>query len=207
MSAEVIEQGLDRGPINGNFLDPLFQGGVKRRLRSFDYETARDRLDVVLDVWRIDDLSPSTIQGVMKNWSLQSKDDVLRYLSGSQDTLEENTILEVDTSLKNALADETTRQLHGYGDENKTEYVVPVIPAIDELNWKEYAACLESSNTDAIFFPEGQRGRAKLIAIGIGKKVCGWCDVRHICREAAREGNEQYGTWGGVPADERDEVK
>ncbi|MFO7291693.1 MAG: WhiB family transcriptional regulator [Actinomycetes bacterium] len=65
-------------------------------------------------------------------------------------------------------------------------------------NWREAAACLDTTGVD--FFPEP----SDLAAISRAKAVCAGCPVADDCLTWAIETNQDDGVWGGhTPAERR----
>ena len=54
-----------------------------------------------------------------------------------------------------------------------------------------------------LFFPPS--GRRDLVREA--KALCATCGVRVACLETALAGNEQHGTWGGIPERERRQIR
>jgi WhiB family redox-sensing transcriptional regulator len=63
------------------------------------------------------------------------------------------------------------------------------------------AAC--TSSPELFFNPDDERGPVKRERIAAAKAVCGLCPVWHDCQREAFRNREQFGTWGGLSADER----
>ena len=69
----------------------------------------------------------------------------------------------------------------------------------EDLGWQERALCAQTD--PEAFFPE--KGGSTREA----KRVCGRCDVRAECLEAALERDERFGIWGGLSERERRKLK
>lgn len=66
-------------------------------------------------------------------------------------------------------------------------------------DWQERALCPQ---VDAeLFFPD-KGGSTKE-----AKKICGLCEVREECLQAALDGDERFGIWGGLSERERRRLK
>ncbi|MDN3358244.1 WhiB family transcriptional regulator [Actinomadura sp. DC4] len=66
-------------------------------------------------------------------------------------------------------------------------------------DWRALAACRPFDS--AIFFPDRTAYRNN--AVAGAKAVCRRCPVREECLEAAMEGGEKVGIWGGLTPVER----
>jgi WhiB family transcriptional regulator, redox-sensing transcriptional regulator len=64
--------------------------------------------------------------------------------------------------------------------------------------WQEKANCREASPD--LFFPE--RGRR----VGAARAICGACVVRPDCLAYALRTGQRLGVWGGLSADERQQL-
>lgn len=69
-------------------------------------------------------------------------------------------------------------------------------------DWQLEGLC-RTSDPDAFFHPEGERGAARRRRINEAKAVCNRCPVLEQCREHALAVREPYGVWGGLSEDER----
>ncbi|MGW7201266.1 WhiB family transcriptional regulator [Streptomyces chryseus] len=69
-------------------------------------------------------------------------------------------------------------------------------------SWWAHAACAGSDVDPNIFFPPRGKGRGDEYT-SAAKRVCARCPVRRSCLEAALEGHEKFGIWGGKHARER----
>src|ERR1700687_2500539 len=68
-----------------------------------------------------------------------------------------------------------------------------------DQNWRSAAAC-RSADPD-LFFPLSVTAPAGQIARA--KTICAGCGVRQECLEFALTREQNYGIWGGTPADDR----
>ncbi len=75
----------------------------------------------------------------------------------------------------------------------------PVTPVWD---WQLRGSC-RGMDSEAFFYPEGERGLAKLRREAAAKVICGRCPVLDHCRRYALAVREQYGVWGGLTPGER----
>lgn len=80
--------------------------------------------------------------------------------------------------------------------------ITPPLNDIIDRSWYPQGACRETDG-DLFFHPMNERGAPKKNRIAAAKEICGGCEVRQMCRDAARARRETYGTWGGESEDER----
>lgn len=79
-------------------------------------------------------------------------------------------------------------------------------PIIELWQWQFDGACRDEG--DALFFhPEGERGPRRRRRDEAAKQVCARCPVIVACREHALASRETYGIWGGLTAEEREEIR
>ncbi len=71
------------------------------------------------------------------------------------------------------------------------------------MDWRDKAACLTAD--PELFFPVGNTGPA-VDQIEKAKAVCARCNVTEVCLQYALETNQDYGVWGGLSEDEREEI-
>jgi WhiB family redox-sensing transcriptional regulator len=76
---------------------------------------------------------------------------------------------------------------------------VTVTEAAGKTGWRARAACQQFDL--AIFFPDHHVYRRNNVAAA--KAVCCRCPVREECLEAAMDGGEKTGIWGGLTPIER----
>jgi len=72
------------------------------------------------------------------------------------------------------------------------------------MDWRHRAICRDED--PELFFPVGTSGHA-LLKIAEAKAVCRRCPVVAECLAHALNAGEDHGIWGGMTADERDELK
>ena len=79
-------------------------------------------------------------------------------------------------------------------------------PIIELWQWQFDGACRDEG--DLLFFhPEGERGPRRRRREAAAKAVCARCPVIDICREHALASKEAYGVWGGLTAEEREQIR
>jgi WhiB family redox-sensing transcriptional regulator len=71
-------------------------------------------------------------------------------------------------------------------------------------DWRHRAACADED--PELFFPIGNTGPA-LLQIEDAKAVCATCPVVDRCLQWALESGQDAGVWGGMPEDERRNLK
>lgn len=76
-------------------------------------------------------------------------------------------------------------------------------PVAELWEWQYEGRC-RSTDTDAFYHPEGERGAARRLRVAAAKEICGVCPVIERCREHALATRETFGVWGGLSEDERD---
>ena len=74
-----------------------------------------------------------------------------------------------------------------------------VTEAADKTGWRARAACHQFDS--ALFFPDRPAYRRSDVAAA--KAICCRCPVREECLEAAMDGGEKVGIWGGLTPIER----
>ena len=75
-------------------------------------------------------------------------------------------------------------------------------PALSHWQWQMHGAC-RSSDTEAFFHPDNERGPRREAREAAAKAVCATCPVLRECREHALTVQEPYGIWGGLSEHER----
>lgn len=199
MSAEMIDESFERGSDHGDLVRLLIPTDMPH-LPQVDSVWVRERWEsVVAEMPHIQKLARDAIKQTIGNWSSESKDDIRRFLVAGGRCLEEDTLLEIDVSFKNAHL-ETIAQLdnRGYADQPSLHVVED-----DNLPWPMRAACKDLD--PALFFPEDKRGDWRRLAIKeLANKVCGTCEVRPECFVASINQDERYGVWAGVPGEVRE---
>lgn len=68
--------------------------------------------------------------------------------------------------------------------------------------WTDRARCREE--WAELWFPDSGGSRSEVHA---AVAVCGRCEVRAECLDAALGRNEQYGIWGGLTVSQRDTMR
>jgi WhiB family redox-sensing transcriptional regulator len=80
-----------------------------------------------------------------------------------------------------------------------------VHPVSDIRQWEQDGACRQAD--PRLFFPpENESGPARRKRDAAAVKVCSVCPVIQECRRHAWAVREPHGVWGGLTADERDEI-
>ena len=79
------------------------------------------------------------------------------------------------------------------------------IPVTDIWEWQLQAAC-RGMDSEVFFHPERERGTHRREREAQAKQVCQRCPVIEQCRRHALAVEEPYGVWGGLLADERDDL-
>jgi WhiB family redox-sensing transcriptional regulator len=78
-------------------------------------------------------------------------------------------------------------------------------PVTSNWDWQVHAAC-RGLNAAMFFHPDNERGRSKRHREARAKAICRPCPVREACLSWALEVREPYGIWGGLSADEREQI-
>ena len=78
-------------------------------------------------------------------------------------------------------------------------------PNSDFWDWQLQAAC-RGMDSSVFFHPDGQRGAARAERERSAKAICAQCPVMAQCRDHALSVREPYGVWGGLSAEEREEI-
>lgn len=79
-------------------------------------------------------------------------------------------------------------------------------PVASVWEWQLDAACREIDNT-VFFHPARERGSAKEERDRRAKEICAGCPVIESCRRHALTVREPYGVWGGLTANEREQIR
>ncbi|EID78638.1 MULTISPECIES: WhiB family transcriptional regulator [Rhodococcus] len=79
------------------------------------------------------------------------------------------------------------------------------IPVAEVWDWQRDAAC-RGYESSTFFHPDRERGRARAMRDFRAKMICRGCPVLVQCREHALSVGEPYGIWGGLSANEREEL-
>lgn len=66
------------------------------------------------------------------------------------------------------------------------------------------AACLD--RYDVFYHPDDERGPVRRRRINRAKTICGGCPLLAACRDEALSNREQWGIWGGLTPEERNEI-
>jgi WhiB family redox-sensing transcriptional regulator len=71
--------------------------------------------------------------------------------------------------------------------------------------WQTSAAC-RGVDTGRFYHPENERGSRRQRREQAAKAVCSRCHVVDDCLRWALRTREQYGVWGGLTAEEREQL-
>lgn len=81
------------------------------------------------------------------------------------------------------------------------------LPGANTDGWDWQARGLCRGLDSAIFFhPEHERGEARRHRDTVAKLLCQHCPVQQQCRTHALTVREPYGVWGGLSAEDRDQL-
>lgn len=85
---------------------------------------------------------------------------------------------------------------------------IAALPALvsENWDWQVNAAC-RGAGVDLFFNPDSERGKSKRMREAAAKAVCVTCPVIEQCLSWAMTVGEPYGVWGGMTADERQELR
>lgn len=72
--------------------------------------------------------------------------------------------------------------------------------------WRQDAAC-RGADHDLFFHPDDERGPRRRHREAAAKAVCASCPVIMECRTWALDVAEPFGIWGGLSAEQRDELR
>ncbi len=75
----------------------------------------------------------------------------------------------------------------------------------DLWRWQLRAVCRGMDTAD-FFHPDAERGPSKHRRDAKAKAICASCPVIAQCRTHALQVHEPYGVWGGLTADERNQL-
>lgn len=78
-------------------------------------------------------------------------------------------------------------------------------PVTSIWDWQMHAACRETDSA-TFFHPALERGPAKTARERAAKQICAGCPVIEACRRHALTVREPDGVWGGLTADEREDI-
>ena len=78
-------------------------------------------------------------------------------------------------------------------------------PRHGDWDWQLQAAC-RGSDTSNFYHPENERGPSRSRREIRAKAVCAACPVVETCLRWALAAREPYGVWGGLSAEEREQV-
>ena len=79
------------------------------------------------------------------------------------------------------------------------------MPLIELYEWQHSGACM-GMDSSVFFSPAAERGATKVMREQGAKAVCGRCPVIEQCRDHALAAREPYGVWGGLTAEEREQL-
>jgi WhiB family redox-sensing transcriptional regulator len=75
----------------------------------------------------------------------------------------------------------------------------------DHWDWQVVGACRNVDST-VFFHPHGERGAPRSTRDATAKALCARCPVIGECRTHALTVHEPYGVWGGLSAEDREEI-
>lgn len=75
----------------------------------------------------------------------------------------------------------------------------------DSWDWQVHGACRDIDST-VFFHPDYERGVARAARDAAAKTICAHCPVVSQCRAHALTVREPYGVWGGLSAEDRDQI-
>ena len=75
----------------------------------------------------------------------------------------------------------------------------------DRWDWQIHSACRGVDST-VFFHPDFERGAERINRDATAKILCHSCPVVEQCRAHALHVREPYGIWGGLTAQERDDI-
>lgn len=79
------------------------------------------------------------------------------------------------------------------------------VPVASLWEWQHQGLCRDT-DPEVFFHPDRERGPARDARDRRAKEICAGCPVREQCLEHALRVPEPYGVWGGLTAEERQEL-
>ena len=79
------------------------------------------------------------------------------------------------------------------------------MPLQEVYEWRYQGACRQF-DPDVFFSPEAERGPRRYAREAAAKAVCATCPVIEQCLSHALKVREPYGVWGGLTAQERENL-
>lgn len=83
--------------------------------------------------------------------------------------------------------------------------VAPHRPLVPYWDWQRHALC-RGMDVSLFCSPSGERGERRRAREEKARAVCMNCPVREDCARTALHRGEQYGMWGGLTEQERQEA-
>lgn len=78
-------------------------------------------------------------------------------------------------------------------------------PHTEHWDWQLDGAC-RGEDSAVFFYPDRERGNARVRREAAAKAICRQCPVQEMCRRHALAVREPYGVWGGLSEKEREEI-
>jgi WhiB family redox-sensing transcriptional regulator len=88
---------------------------------------------------------------------------------------------------------------------NTRAQLTTIRPVADEWEW-QYSGLCRSADPELFFLEVNMRLATKRKREEEAKKICKSCPVIYQCRSHALNVPETYGVWGGLSADEREQI-
>lgn len=214
MSAELIEQSLERGSVYGNLSEVIAPNGVADILPPEYFDQIHSEVEIDLefierktknlfDTAKGMSLDQDDRSEVLRSLSAESKSELIRYLRGSLVEVDPETVLELDAVINKKFTENTAAQMGGFALE------VVASPPVNP-NWRLQAECLKYGYDT--LFPDyegkgGMRTKKAQAEIAAAKKICRACVARPGCLEYALSHDEKYGVWAGLTPEELEELR
>jgi WhiB family redox-sensing transcriptional regulator len=79
-------------------------------------------------------------------------------------------------------------------------------PVLSSYEWQMHGTC-RTADPEAFFPAEATRGRNRASIEARAKAMCAVCPVIQQCLRHAMQVREPYGVWGGLTAEERNQLQ
>jgi WhiB family redox-sensing transcriptional regulator len=79
-------------------------------------------------------------------------------------------------------------------------------PVLSNYEWQMQGTC-RTADPEAFFPAEATRGRNRASIEARAKAMCAQCPVIELCLQHAMRVREPYGVWGGLTAEERNQLQ
>jgi WhiB family transcriptional regulator, redox-sensing transcriptional regulator len=79
-------------------------------------------------------------------------------------------------------------------------------PVLSSYEWQMQGTC-RTADPEAFFPAEASRGRNRASIENRAKAMCAQCPVIEECLDHAMRVREPYGVWGGLTAEERNQLQ